>query len=75
MPYLSYADHAAEEAVPVSAELLPANRKIKYPTTPETILPESTPIRTARACSGSSNARVPMNKLMVNPIPVSNATP
>ena len=43
--------------------------------TPEAMEPISTPSRTAFKVSSPSNASVPMNRLMVKPTPVRQATP
>ena len=45
------------------------------PTTAEAREPASTPILTASCISGVLNARSPMKRLIVNPIPHSTATP
>jgi len=50
-------------------------RNTTNPARPERIDPISTPTFTRSITAGSVNARPPMNKLIVNPIPASSSTP
>ncbi len=52
-----------------------SQRSMAYPTSPDSKEPDSTPSRTMAWCSGSSNASVPMNRLIVKPMPASAAAP
>ena len=73
---------------PISAEtletkIIPGNpgragalkRKTRNPASADSSEPDSTPSRSCAACAGSVKASMPMNKLIVKPMPPSMPTP
>ncbi len=58
-----------------TGDVIGAHRKKQNPNSPETSDPLITPSLTVSICSGSAKARLPINRLMVKPMPVRQAKP